>query len=50
MAARERDVELVRDGRDAVGLDVGIPKRQANACGVRDELDDLIDGLDDLDL
>ena len=50
MAARERDIELVRDGRDAVGLAVGIPKRQANACGVRDELDDLIDGLDDLDL
>lgn len=50
MAARERDIELVRDGRDAVGMSVGIPKRQANACGVRDELDDLIDGLDDLDL
>jgi hypothetical protein len=50
MAARERDIELVRDGRDAVGMAVGIPKRQANACGVRDELDDLIDGLDDLDL
>ena len=50
MAARERDIELVRDGRDAVGLAVGIPKRQANSCGVRDDLDDLIDGLDDLDL
>lgn len=50
MAARERDIELVRDGRDAVGMTVGIPKRQANACGVRDELDDLIDGLDDLDI
>ena len=50
MAARERDIELVRDGREAVGMSVGIPKRQANACGVRDELDDLIDGLDDLDL
>ena len=50
MAARERDIELVRDGRDAVGMTVGIPKRQADACGVRDELDDLIDGLDDLDL
>ena len=49
LAARERDVELVRDGRDAVGLTVGIPKRQAKpAC--RDDLDDLIDGLDDLDL
>ena len=50
MAARERDIELVRDGRDAVGMAVGIPKRQADSCGVRDELDDLIDGLDDLDL
>ena len=49
-AARERDIERVRDGREAVGMSVGIPKRQANACGVRDELDDLIDGLDDLDL
>ena len=50
MAARERDIELVRDGRDAVGMAIGIPKRQANTCGVRDDLDDLIDGLDDLDL
>ena len=49
LAARERDVELVRDGRDAVGMTVGIPKRRA-ACQERDELDDLIDGLDDLDL
>ncbi len=29
LAALERDVELVRDGRVAVGLTVGIPKRQA---------------------
>ncbi|MDA0284121.1 MAG: ferredoxin family protein [Planctomycetota bacterium] len=50
LAARERDIELVRDGRDAVGMEVGIPKRQPQTCGVRDELDDLIDGLDDLDL
>lgn len=50
MAARERDVELVRDGRDAVGLSVGIPKRQPAGVCERDELDDLIDGLDDLDL
>lgn len=51
IAARERDVELVRDGRDAVGLAVGIPQRQANKQQEpRDELDDLIDGLDDLDL
>lgn len=50
LAARERDIELVRDGRDAVGMEVGIPRRQAETCGPRDELDDLIDGLDDLDL
>jgi NAD-dependent dihydropyrimidine dehydrogenase PreA subunit len=50
MAARERDIELVRDGRDAVGMEVGIPKRQPQTCGTRDALDDLIDGLDDLDL
>ncbi|MBI1312269.1 ferredoxin family protein [bacterium] len=48
MAVKERDIELVRDGRDAVGTSVGL--RQRSACGERDELDDLIDGLDDLDL
>lgn len=51
MAVAERDVELVADGRDAVGLSVGIPLRQENRESVpRDELDDLMDGLDDLDL
>jgi len=50
MAVRERDIELVRDGRDAVGMEVGVPRRQTAACGERDELDDLIDGLDGLDL
>ena len=50
-AARDRDVELVADGRDAVGLSIGIPRRQShNEPKERDELDDLIDGLDDLDL
>jgi Pyruvate/2-oxoacid:ferredoxin oxidoreductase delta subunit len=49
LAARERDIELVRDGRDAVGLTVGIPKRQS-APSKRDSLDDLLDGLDALDL
>ncbi|MHC4876576.1 MAG: ATP-binding protein [Planctomycetota bacterium] len=48
MAVKERDIELVRDGRDAVGASVGLRKR--STCGERDELDDLIDGLDDLDL
>ena len=48
-AVRERDVELVRDGRDAVGTAIGLEKRQARDSP-RDELDDLIDGLDDLEL
>ncbi len=51
MAVRERDRELVADGRTAVGTAVGLPKRQAGkAAQPRDELDDLVDGLDALDL
>ncbi|MGH7201816.1 MAG: ATP-binding protein [Planctomycetaceae bacterium] len=51
IAARERDIELLRDGREAVGMAVGIPKRQPNQRNApRDELDDLMDGLDALDL
>ncbi|MEX0717329.1 MAG: ferredoxin family protein, partial [Planctomycetaceae bacterium] len=51
LAAAERDVELVRDGRDAVGMTVGIPKRQhERPPRDRDELDDLLDGLDELGL
>ncbi len=51
MAVLERDVELVADGRDAVGATVGIPKRQAGASTKpRDALDDLMDGLDALDV
>jgi Pyruvate/2-oxoacid:ferredoxin oxidoreductase delta subunit len=51
IAAQERDAELVRDGRDAVGLTVGIPKRQANrAAGPKDDLDMLVDGLDELEI
>jgi NAD-dependent dihydropyrimidine dehydrogenase PreA subunit len=50
-AARERDTELVRDGREAVGLTVGIPKRQAAAVqGPKDDLDALMDSLDALDI
>ncbi|MCI0455653.1 MAG: ferredoxin family protein [Gemmataceae bacterium] len=50
-AVLERDTELVRDGRDAVGMSVGIPKRQADKPQQpRDDLDNLIDALDDLDL
>lgn len=49
-AVAERDAELVADGRDAVGMSVGIPKRQPDKPKERDELDDLMDGLDTLDL
>jgi NAD-dependent dihydropyrimidine dehydrogenase PreA subunit len=51
VAAQERDAELVRDGRDAVGLSVGIPKRQAGkAQGPKDDLDKLMDALDGLEI
>jgi NAD-dependent dihydropyrimidine dehydrogenase PreA subunit len=51
IAAQERDRELIRDGRQAVGLTVGIPKRQAEKpAGPKDELDNLMDALDALDL
>ena len=51
IAAAERDRELVADGRSAVGLTVGVPKRQADKPkGLRDELDTLVDALDGLDL
>lgn len=47
LAVLERDTELVADGRDAVGMSVGVPKRQEHApAKPRDALDDLIDGLD----
>lgn len=51
IAALERDEQLVMAGRDAVGMSVGMPKRQADKSDlVRDELDDLVDELDDLDI
>jgi NAD-dependent dihydropyrimidine dehydrogenase PreA subunit len=50
-AVTERDQELVKDGRDAVGMSVGMPKRQANkAQGPKDDLDKLVDSLDALDI
>jgi NAD-dependent dihydropyrimidine dehydrogenase PreA subunit len=50
-AVAERDRELVADGRDAVGLSVGIPKRQAGKpAGPKDDLDKLVDDLDSLGL
>jgi NAD-dependent dihydropyrimidine dehydrogenase PreA subunit len=51
IAAQERDAELVKDGRQAVGMAVGIPKRQAGKCqGPKDELDNLMDALDQLEI
>jgi NAD-dependent dihydropyrimidine dehydrogenase PreA subunit len=51
LAARERDAELIKDGRDAVGLTIGIPKRQAGkSSSEKDELDKLMDELDDLEI
>jgi len=49
-AVLERDTELVADGRNAVGMSVGIPKRRTNQPQPRDALDDLMDGLDKLEL
>jgi NAD-dependent dihydropyrimidine dehydrogenase PreA subunit len=47
IAAQERDRELVADGRTAVGLSVGIPRRQASlSTAPKDDLDNLIDSLD----
>lgn len=51
IAAQERDRELIADGRAAVGLTVGMPKRQAEKpAGPKDDLDKLMDSLDALDL
>jgi hypothetical protein len=50
-AVEERDRELVADGRAAVGMAVGVPKRQASKPeGPKDDLDRLMDDLDALDL
>src|SRR5262245_25548056 len=50
-AVEERDRELVNDGRQAVGMAVGIPKRQADRPqGPKDDLDKLMDDLDALGL
>jgi Pyruvate/2-oxoacid:ferredoxin oxidoreductase delta subunit len=50
-AVLERDTELVREGRDAVGMSVGIPKRQeGKPQGPKDDLDKLMDSLDALDI
>jgi Pyruvate/2-oxoacid:ferredoxin oxidoreductase delta subunit len=50
-AVTERDRELVNDGRAAVGMTVGIPKRQSGKPQEpKDELDNLMDELDKLEL
>jgi NAD-dependent dihydropyrimidine dehydrogenase PreA subunit len=50
-AVAERDRELVNDGRAAVGMTVGVPKRQADKPqGPKDDLDKLVDDLDSLGL
>ncbi len=51
MAARERDEQLLLVGRDAVGIDDQLRRRQADlASQPKDRLDSLIDSLDDFDL
>jgi NAD-dependent dihydropyrimidine dehydrogenase PreA subunit len=51
MAVHERDRELVNDGRNAVGMAVGIPKRQeGKQQAPKDDLDKLVDDLDKLEL
>ncbi|MCA8988474.1 MAG: ferredoxin family protein [Planctomycetaceae bacterium] len=49
IAVRERDRELVADGREAVGNAVGLRKRQSHKENQpKDELDELMDCLDDM--
>jgi NAD-dependent dihydropyrimidine dehydrogenase PreA subunit len=51
IAAQERDRELVADGRQAVGMTVGIPKRQEGKREQpKDDLDKLMDDLDALEI
>ena len=50
-AARERDEQLLLAGRNAVGIDDQLQRRQADLKSQpKDELDRLIDSLDELDL
>lgn len=50
-AAMERDEQLVAVGRDAVGMSVGMPKRQTDSASApKDELDKLMDQLDGIEL
>ena len=50
-AARERDEQLLLVGRDTIGIDDQLKKRQADlAASPKDRLDQLIDSLDEFDL
>ncbi|MFK8112405.1 MAG: ATP-binding protein [Rubripirellula sp.] len=50
-AARERDEQLLLAGRETVGIDDNLKKRQADRVSQpNDKLDDLIDSLDQFDL
>lgn len=50
-AARERDEQLLLAGRDAVGIDEKLKKRQSGlTAGPKDALDQLVDSLDEMDL
>ena len=51
IAAIERDEQLLAAGRDAVGMTVGIAKRHEDRSDQpKDDLDDLVDELNDLDI
>jgi NAD-dependent dihydropyrimidine dehydrogenase PreA subunit len=50
-AARERDEQLMLAGRETVGIDDQLRKRQSErSSGPKDKLDHLIDSLDEFDL
>ena len=50
-AARERDEQLLLAGRDAVGIDSQLRKRQEDlAAQPKDKLDRLLDSLEEFDL
>ncbi|MFK7766247.1 MAG: ATP-binding protein [Mariniblastus sp.] len=51
LAAIERDEQLIAAGREAVGMSVGVARRQDNRIEeAKDDLDDLVDELNDLDI
>ncbi len=51
LAVKERDRELVADGREAVGEEVGLNRRRSRPSSTpRNHLDDLMDSLDELNL